>query len=105
MCTLKCISAQKSGTILGNTFFPIFLNIFLILLKNIFGKIRENWKNMGKLGKCWEKIGKKWENVFHKIVPDKEGGQSFAALGNGSLHVFYFIRSFKIALWAIYHAS
>ena len=52
-------------------FFPIFLNIFLIFLKNIFGKIRENWKNMGKLGKCWEKIVKKWENVFPKIVSDK----------------------------------
>ena len=74
MCTLKCISAQKSGTVLGKTFFHFFqfsTIIFLIFLKNIFGKIRENWKNMGKLGKCWKKIGKEWENVFPKIVPVK----------------------------------
>src|ERR1700754_2204544 len=52
-------------------FFPIFLNIFLIFVKNIFGKIRENWKNMEKLGKCWEKSEKKLENAFPKIVSDK----------------------------------
>ena len=61
MCTLKFISAQKSGTILGKTFshfftifsqhfpnFPIFFQFFLLFPKVFFRKIRKILRKIRK---------------------------------------------------------
>jgi hypothetical protein len=43
-------------------YFFDYLKTWISLMKDIFGKIRENWENWEKLGKIKKKLGEIWKN-------------------------------------------